>query len=105
MRTLVCTACGRFTSRYYDRCPFCKQRNLVMLDSYNASALSPDRLMRGNGAAEYSGWQSFLLVAALAGGLAAFMYIWIHPADPDKTKPAEGKLISAAPKPAASVNH
>lgn len=98
MRTLVCTACGRFTSQYCDRCPFCKQRNLVMLDSYNASTLHSSSLMNYQRQGS-NPLTSLLLVAGLAGGSAAVLYLFMH-TDSDAYKQAssqrDSRLLGAA---------
>ncbi len=98
MRTLVCTACGRYTSRYADRCPFCKQRNLVMLDSYNADSLRRHPMLGPPSSSGSGILSSLLMVAILATGMTAFLYIWIHPSTETKNE-TESKLISTAVKP------
>lgn len=105
MRTLVCTACGRLTSRYCDRCPFCKQRNLVMLEGHNANALQAHKIIGQHNSSGSDPLSSLVLVAALAGGSAAFLFIWLHPGSPESKPPADAKLISSAAKPAPSANH
>jgi hypothetical protein len=104
MRTFVCTACGRYTSRYADRCPFCRQRNLVLLDSYNASALQENRVGRSIESGGSGPLSSIVLVAALAGGMAAVLCIWIHP-NADSAKQPDAKLISSTAKAASGENH
>jgi hypothetical protein len=75
-----------------------------MLDSYNADSLRRNPMLGPPSSSGSGTLSSLLVVALLAAGMTAFLYIWIHPSA-DNKKEAESKLISTAVKPAESVNH